>query len=243
MLRSCRGDYIALLDGDDYWTSPDKLQKQVDFLDRHPECAICFHSFTWLNYDRGRALEKYPPGRKSIYKLEDLLEFSFPFLTSFLMFRKELVGELPAWFHDFVFFRDWALGILASRHGDIGYINEVMGVYRVYSGGVWGGQGLIQQCVRACEFYEILKDVVDLNYHEKISVEQHKLYHRLAQEYIKENDLAKARIYVTKCAIGRRYCENASRLMVLKMLLRVYVPVLFKLMQTSKSSMIVRRQL
>ncbi len=37
-------EYVATLDGDDYWTSPHKLQKQVDFLDAHPECAICFHN-------------------------------------------------------------------------------------------------------------------------------------------------------------------------------------------------------
>jgi glycosyltransferase involved in cell wall biosynthesis len=39
VLRACRGQYVALLEGDDYWTSTHKLQLQVDFLDRHPECV------------------------------------------------------------------------------------------------------------------------------------------------------------------------------------------------------------
>ena len=41
---ACKGQYIALLEGDDYWTSPHKLQKQVDFLDNHQDFAICFHN-------------------------------------------------------------------------------------------------------------------------------------------------------------------------------------------------------
>lgn len=39
-----RGDYIAVLDGDDYWTSPEKLRRQVTYLDEHPECSMCFHN-------------------------------------------------------------------------------------------------------------------------------------------------------------------------------------------------------
>ena len=53
-LEACQGQYIALLDGDDYWTSPDKLRKQVEFLDRRPECAICFHDVLVVYEDGSR---------------------------------------------------------------------------------------------------------------------------------------------------------------------------------------------
>ena len=53
-IRAAQGEYIALLDGDDYWTSPLKLQKQVDFLDSHPECSMCFHNARIFHQTEGR---------------------------------------------------------------------------------------------------------------------------------------------------------------------------------------------
>src|SRR5262245_54498140 len=43
LMRQSTSDYLAFCDGDDYWTSPHKLQRQIEFLEQHPECALCFH--------------------------------------------------------------------------------------------------------------------------------------------------------------------------------------------------------
>jgi glycosyltransferase involved in cell wall biosynthesis len=60
-IMACKGEYIALLDGDDYWTAPQKLRHQVGFLDSRPGCSFCFHSVKRI-YEDGRSNFFYPPG-------------------------------------------------------------------------------------------------------------------------------------------------------------------------------------
>jgi len=64
--RQAAGEYVALLDGDDYWTSPHKFQTQIDLLDSHPEYALCFHCVTTVDEKQS---DKYKffllPGKKT----------------------------------------------------------------------------------------------------------------------------------------------------------------------------------
>ena len=59
--RVCRGEYVALLEGDDYWTSPSKLEKQVAFLSRRPECSMCVHPVTEVHEATGRSVSWMDP--------------------------------------------------------------------------------------------------------------------------------------------------------------------------------------
>jgi len=96
-LQACRGQYIAMLEGDDYWTDPLKLQKQVDFLDNHPECAICFHNVEVLAEDSQENHLFFRRELKPIYTFDDLVRGSF-FPTGSTVFRAGLIGEFPEWF-------------------------------------------------------------------------------------------------------------------------------------------------
>jgi len=136
-LQACCGEYVAILESDDFWTSSLKLQKQVEFLDSHPECAICFHNVTMM-YEDGSEEPYCSQNQKTISTLKDLLLSNFIPNCS-VMFRRGLFGEFPAWYYS-MGMGDRPLHILNAQHGAIGYIDEVLGTYRVHSGGVWSAQ-------------------------------------------------------------------------------------------------------
>jgi glycosyltransferase involved in cell wall biosynthesis len=135
-LNACQGMYIAYLEGDDYWTSSDKLQKQVDFLDQHPDFAICFHNAIQFDDDDSKpATLICSDDQPTVSTIEDILRRNFLPACS-IMFRNHLFGELPDWFFGLKL-GDWPLHILNAQHGKIGYINEVMAAYRLHGTGVW----------------------------------------------------------------------------------------------------------
>jgi glycosyltransferase involved in cell wall biosynthesis len=142
-LKHAHGHYVALLEGDDYWTSPDKLQRQVDFLDSHPDCAICFHAVRKLYEDENRDVQSFNPSvSKEISTIEDLFEQNFMAACS-VMFRNRLFGEFPDWYYT-VPVGDWPLHILNAQYGNIGYIEQEMAVYRIHSGGLWSSVTVVR---------------------------------------------------------------------------------------------------
>ena len=137
-LRVCRGELIAMLDGDDYWTAPDKLRRQVHVLETHPECSMCYHNVVKMHED-GSAPPRpsLPAGHPAFSDTEDLLWACFVPSPS-PMVRREVVAELPPWYLATVF-ADWALYLLASERGRLGYLDETMAVHRMHAGGAWSG--------------------------------------------------------------------------------------------------------
>ena len=171
--------YVAVLDGDDYWTSLHKLQKQADFLDAHPGCAICFHN-VWIAYEDGRRepWDRVYDKPKEVSGLEDL--WSGVFIPSpSPMFRKGLFERFPTWF-DTELSADWATYILHAQHGDIRYIDEIMGVYRDHSGGLWSGSSEIEQLEWVVDSYRNINANLDFKYRNTIDKYLSKCYEKLA---------------------------------------------------------------
>lgn len=129
-MQACTGQYIAMLEGDDYWTLPHKLQKQVDFLDSHPEFAICSHNVKVKREGSTQFHEWLGARHKEVSTLEDLLRDGSGGATCSLVFRNGVFGDFPEWYYTIHGGGDWALQVLCASHGKLRYFREVMGVFR-----------------------------------------------------------------------------------------------------------------
>lgn len=134
LFSQCRGKYIALCEGDDYWTDRNKLQKQVDFLEENANCALCHHQVT-VEYEDGSPSHLFnPDNQKATSSIEDLLSDRWFVATTSSVFRN-IHHPFPAWFLDAAS-GDLGIFIMAARHGKIHYFPECMGVYRKHKGGM-----------------------------------------------------------------------------------------------------------
>jgi glycosyltransferase involved in cell wall biosynthesis len=165
VIETAPSQYIACLEGDDYWTCREKLQKQVAFLDDHPECATCFHNVR-QQWEDGRSRTYNAPDQKPITGMGEILAGNF-IATASVMFRRGLFGAFPEWF-----FRlpigDWPLHVLNTQYGRIGYLADVMGVYRVHSRGLWSQRSRSAQLETVLRFYRDMNANLDFKYDQTI---------------------------------------------------------------------------
>ena len=150
-LSAARGEYIALCEGDDYWTDPQKLAKQVAFLDQHPETTVCFHPVRVIWGDDGAAQSKFAQilFRKFMQvffgkfpvdywrrdpSMEILLRQNFIQTNSVVYRRLPRYDDTPA----DVMPLDWYLHVRHAACGEIKMLPETMAVYRRHPQGIWG---------------------------------------------------------------------------------------------------------
>ena len=128
---SAKGKYIALCEGDDYWTDPLKLQKQVDFLEGNTSYSYCGHN-TFNQRDR----QLVPNKRKSKIIDFKIIIKSNLLNTASLVFRKSAIQKIPRFFCD-LSAGDWALQLIAIKYGPGYILPDFMSVYRIHSLGIW----------------------------------------------------------------------------------------------------------
>jgi hypothetical protein len=131
---ACTGNYIAMVEGDDFWTFPHKLQKQIDYLDEHHNCSICFHNALIID-ENGEQI-----GYSNLHEqpidsgFKELAKGEFIY-TATCVFRSIYLKQFPTDGRPYM--NNYTLDLFNAQFGSIHYFNEVWSVYRKHSGGAW----------------------------------------------------------------------------------------------------------
>ena len=128
VIEASNAKYITCLDGDDFYTDEYKLQKQVDFLETHPEYAACFHN-TWYADENGRLCGLFNcPDFHAVHDAHEfILERWFVPIHSAVM-RREYI-EFPEWYNT-VMNDDYVVHLSVAKHAPYYYMPDVMVAYR-----------------------------------------------------------------------------------------------------------------
>jgi glycosyltransferase involved in cell wall biosynthesis len=136
--RQARGDFVAYLDGDDYWL-PEKLERQLEFLRSNPHVVMCYHAAKVIGDGTKECTRRYG----EYDGLQQLL-LQNPAPSGAVLFRRRALGDLPGWFADQDYI-DWPLAVLLAQRGEIAYLDEPLSVYREHAGGLYSGASYRQQ--------------------------------------------------------------------------------------------------
>lgn len=137
---SVKSEYVAYCECDDYFTDQYKLQKQIDFLDAHPECSMCFHRAKFFFDDNSKKTIVFPGKdmvNKPIFTIDDLLKENFIPANSSVYrwrFNDENIHDI---FPKDIMPADYYMHFLHAKKGKIGFIDEVMTAYRRHKNGIW----------------------------------------------------------------------------------------------------------
>ena len=191
ILNNARGEYIALLEGDDYWIDWNKLQKQVDFLDSHQDYSMCFSNARILNEDTSDFSTKTfcethaLNGTKATVQFSDMAAGHWV-PTGTVVFRREFLQRFPRWFYK-IPMGDWGIILLLLNKGQGGFLPECTAVYRVHDKGYWSSISVEEREKGRYQFLQIVRNRFGFSK----AIPMNQLYYRLSvKRYQRANNLA-----------------------------------------------------
>ena len=136
--KKITGDYFAVLEGDDYWSSTDKIQKQVSFLEKNQDFVACSHNTVKIYEDNSKEPHRflYWENTKQVHDVHDFVAMTSFFHTSSIIYKNVFQGIPPKQLSS-----RWSCDIFNTMvhmtHGKLYYMDEDMSVYRAHKGGCY----------------------------------------------------------------------------------------------------------
>jgi glycosyltransferase involved in cell wall biosynthesis len=227
-LQACRGEYIAMLEGDDYWIYPKKLQKQVDFLDAHRECSMCFHNVYEEHPDGTRLdMSRRLPQWKPRSTLRDVVVAGAGGIaTCSKVFRRSLLPLSDA------FYRIPAptnlLNVIAATKGELAHIDELWGVYRLHGHGVYSSKALVERLQQTVDNLEVIKELVGCEHRKDIRARLAETHYEIASHYFWHDQFREARHHAVESLRNAPMYSNTSKLALCKIILRDAAPFVYR---------------
>jgi glycosyltransferase involved in cell wall biosynthesis len=161
-LDACTGSYIAICEGDDYWTDVYKLQKQKEYLELHQDFSMCFSALMLYFEDTNTFVPHITPN-KDVLNTQDLIERNYIANFSCCMYRTSIVEKLPDGLFD-IYIADWMFNIVCSQFGEIGFLRDWMSVWRNHSTGAYSGMSLQESWRQVYDLIDIYNRFLDYKY-------------------------------------------------------------------------------
>ena len=196
--EACRGKYIALCEGDDYWIDPLKLQKQADFLEENSAYAMCFHnSYVKFEHKPDKEIELFNEYAKDSYEITDLFgKWLVP--TASVMFRRSMVPDYPEWLRRAVV-GDTPFFILLASQGKLKLLPGIMSVYRRHPEGATNFLNGYSYWERMIELYNSIDRHFNYRYKKEIYPVLEWFHYKLTRVALENRDYKKYRGYAKQC--------------------------------------------
>ncbi|MCB1064303.1 MAG: glycosyltransferase [Verrucomicrobiae bacterium] len=187
-----RGEFIAICEGDDFWTSPTKLQSQIDKLEQSPKHSACFHQVNMVNHQSeptGNTLPLDAYLRELTFN--DFLEEN-PVATCSVVVRREVIPAYTAVITTLPML-DWPTWIFASLKGPFAYLPQAMGAYRTHENGVWTRMPSLDRLRSTILLFLALRAALPKGHSREIRNRLGRLHLQLARQLMTSGDLVGAR--------------------------------------------------
>jgi len=197
-----KGEYIALCEGDDYWTDAKKLQVQIDEMKKYPNVSISFHSAYELK-DRkvGKILANRANDNKIFTTSEVISGYGDFCPTASLIVNKKVMKHLPYWYYSEAPVGDYFIQIFTSISGGALYINKIMSIYRVGETGGWSHSqkqfsNMLNFVNKMTKSLEFLNSDLEYKYTSEINYILNKVYWMVIVN--KDFDIKERNLFYTK---------------------------------------------
>ena len=196
---ACHAEYVAIMEGDDLWTDKLRLQKHIDFLDNHCECAMSFNRYVVKNFEEDSIITQPGLGENAQYfsyiSGHDLAYNNLIGNFSTCVYRTSALKSLPDSMYSMKCY-DWLTNIMVSKMGYIGYLTQTMSIYRVHSGGTWSGQSEKERIDSIIEVIDAYDKYTNYEFTAGFAAHKARLWTMRAASVVKAEKMNKVSVFI-----------------------------------------------